>query len=87
MLQKKLKRVGNSVALILPKDLVEAADLHAGDEVSLTLHGRRIVVEPAARVGSKAEFQTAWDAVLKRHGEAFRQMAEFDRSGRRNNAK
>lgn len=49
MLRKRLQRIGGSVGIILPSDLVAAADLHEGDEVALTLHGRRVVVEPVAK--------------------------------------
>lgn len=83
MVIKKLKRIGNSVGLILPRDLVAAADLDAGDEVMLTLHGRRIVVEPAERRAGEREFASAFEQVLRRHGDAFRMMADYDRTGRR----
>ena len=87
MVVKKLQRIGNSLGLILPRDLVAAADLDEGDEVTLTLHGRRIVVEPATHRPSHEEFSSAFEAVLRRHGEAFRLMAEFDRTGRRRRAR
>ena len=79
MVVKKLQRIGNSLGLILPRDLVAAADLKEGDPLMLTLHGRRIVAEPAAGRATQAGFATAFEAVLRRHGEAFRLMAEFDR--------
>ena len=84
---KKLKRIGNSVGLILPRDLVAAADLEEGDEVTLTLHGRRIVIEPSERRADEREFSSAFEQVLRRHGEAFRLMAEYDRTGRRGRAR
>jgi antitoxin component of MazEF toxin-antitoxin module len=83
VVNKKLKRIGNSVGLILPRDLVAAADLEAGDEVTLTLHGRRIVVEPSQRRAGEREFSSAFEQVLRRHGRAFRMMADYDRTGRR----
>jgi len=87
MVTKKLKRIGNSVGLILPRDLVAAADLAEGDEVTLTLLGRRIVVEPAQRRAAEREFSAAFEQVLRRHGDAFRMMAEYDRTGRRRRAR
>ena len=83
MLVKKLKRIGNSIGLLLPRDLVQAADLKAGEEVILTIHGRRIVVEPRTRFASDEEFARASESVLDRHADGFEQMAEYDRSSRR----
>jgi antitoxin component of MazEF toxin-antitoxin module len=87
MLRKKLQRIGGSVGLILPSDLVAAANLHEGDEVTLTLYGRRLVVEPVTRRIGPEQFGASMEAVLGRHGEAFRLMAEYDRTGRRRRAR
>ncbi len=83
MLVKKLTRIGNSIGLLLPRDLVQAVDLKEGEEVILTVHGRRIVVEARTRFASNEEFASASEAVLDRHAEAFRLMAEYDRKGSR----
>jgi antitoxin component of MazEF toxin-antitoxin module len=83
MIRKKLQRIGGSIGLVLPRDLVAAAGLAEGDEVGLTLHGRRLVVEPVTRRPTREQLNTALEAVVKRHGDAFRQMAEFDKTGRR----
>lgn len=83
MIRKKLQKIGGSVGLVLPRDLVAAAGLAEGDEVGLTLHGRRLVVEPVTRRVAPGAVAKSMEAVLKRHGEAFRQMAEFDKTGRR----
>jgi antitoxin component of MazEF toxin-antitoxin module len=87
MVVKKLKRIGNSVGLILPHDLVAAVDLAPGDEVTLTVHGRRIVVEPAVHWTNEEQFAGALEAILDQHGTAFRLMADYDRTGRRRRAR
>jgi antitoxin component of MazEF toxin-antitoxin module len=87
MIRKKLQKIGGSVGLILPSDLIAAADLAEGDEVMLTLHGRRLVVEPVTPRVSREKFRSSFDAVLKRHSDAFRMMAEFDRTGRKPRAR
>lgn len=83
MIRKKLQRIGGSVGLVIPRDLVAAAGLAEGDEVGLTLHGRRLVVEPVTRRAAREQVSASLEAVVKRHGDAFRQMAEFDKTGRR----
>lgn len=87
MIRKKLQKIGGSVGLILPSDLVAAADLRVGDEVALTLHGRRLVVEPAGPRADATQFQKSLEAVLDRHGDAFRRMADYDRTGRKRRAR
>jgi antitoxin component of MazEF toxin-antitoxin module len=83
MIRKKLQKIGGSVGLVLPRDLAAAAGLAEGDEVGLTLHGSRLVIEPITRRARREAIAASFDAVLERHGETFRRMAEFDRTGRR----
>jgi antitoxin component of MazEF toxin-antitoxin module len=87
MVIKRLQRIGNSTGLVLPRDVLAAADLAAGDEVLLAVFGRRIVLQPASREAGAAEVRAAYDAVLRDHGDAFRLMARYDRTGRRRRAR
>ena len=86
MVVKKLQRIGNSTGLVLPRDVLQAADLKAGDEVLLAVFGRRIVLQPAVRGARAGEVREAYEAVLRDHGEAFRLLADYDRTGRRRRA-
>src|SRR2546425_12958699 len=45
---KKLTRTGNSVALVLDKELLEATGLDAGSTVEVSTDGRVIVISPPA---------------------------------------
>ena len=49
---KNLTRTGNSVALVLDKQLLEAANLDPDDQVEVSTNGRVIVIAP---VRSKRE--------------------------------
>ena len=37
---------GNSAALRLPKNILDALSLHIGDQVSIVQRGRSVVIEP-----------------------------------------
>jgi antitoxin component of MazEF toxin-antitoxin module len=86
MVVKKLRRIGNSTGLVLPRDVLEAADMKAGDDVLLAVFGRRIVLQPAVRGARASEVRAAYESVLRDHGDAFRLLADYDRTGRRGRA-
>jgi len=43
----KLRRIGNSTGVILPKDILVAANLEAGDSVTVTVRGNSIKITRA----------------------------------------
>ena len=49
MSQATLRTLGGSVALTIPKKLLESVGLGAGDRVSVAIDRGRIVVEPVKR--------------------------------------
>lgn len=53
----KLRKVGNSMTITLPANLVSALHLQENDEVAVEAQGERIVVTRANQ-----EFQAAWAA-------------------------
>ena len=44
-----LRRLGGSVAMVLPKQILGLVHLDAGSRVSLSVEGNRLVVEPARK--------------------------------------
>jgi len=79
-LRRRVKRVGGSLGILLPRDFAAAMKIKAGSEVRLTLVGNQVVVEPAADLDAGA-FRRAFAAVLRRHRRAFGMLAEYDRGG------
>lgn len=45
-MRAQLRKIGNATGLILPAEMLERLDLHAGDTVKLTEHGTLVVIEP-----------------------------------------
>jgi len=78
-LRRRVKRIGGSLGILLPRDFAAAMELKAGSEVRLTLVGNQVVVESAADSLDDGAFRRAFAAVLRRHRRAFALLAEYDR--------
>ncbi|MFZ5478839.1 MAG: AbrB/MazE/SpoVT family DNA-binding domain-containing protein [Myxococcota bacterium] len=82
-IQRKVKKVGGSLGVLIPRDIAEAMSVEEGSPVRLTLVGRQLVVEPADDYATDAEFQRAFATVLRRYGPTFEALAEYDRGNKR----
>jgi antitoxin component of MazEF toxin-antitoxin module len=78
-LRRRVKRIGGSLGVLIPRDFAEAMEVTAGSEVRLTLVGRQVVVEPVHDTLDDASFRRAFGAVLRRHSRAFEHLAAYDR--------
>jgi len=78
-LRRKVTRVGGSLGVLIPGDIVEAMVVAAGSPVRLTLVGRQMVVEPTDDALEDGAFRRAFASVLRRHGRSFERLAAFDR--------
>ena len=85
--RRRVKQVGGSLGVLIPRDIAEAMDVKAGSEVRLTLVGRQVVVEPIDDTLDDDAFRRAFAAVLRRHGRAFARLAAHDRGDRRSRAR
>ena len=70
MIQQRLRKVGNSFVVTIPKDEVERRDLHDGDllGVEVTL----LEIRPALRPELQSAFAESWD----RSEAAYRYLAD-----------
>src|SRR5262249_62065579 len=80
-LRRRVKRVGGSLGVLIPRDFAEAMRVREGSEVRLTLVGNQVVVEPVEGNMDESAFRRAFAAVLRRHRRAFGLIAEYDRGG------
>jgi antitoxin component of MazEF toxin-antitoxin module len=78
-LRRRVKQVGGSLGVLIPRDFAEAMRLRAGSEVRLTLVGNQVVVEPVEGSLDDGAFRRAFAAVLRRHRQGFERLAEYDR--------
>src|SRR5207247_4138128 len=77
--RRRVRRIGGSLGVLLPRDIAEAMDVKEGSEVRLTVVGRQVVVEPVDDTLDDGAVRRALAAVLRRHGRAFRLLAAYDR--------
>jgi antitoxin component of MazEF toxin-antitoxin module len=77
--QRQVRKIGGSLGVLIPRDIAEAMGVEEGSDVRLTLVNRQLVVEPTADSIDDATFQRAFAAVLRRDGEGFQWLADFDK--------
>ncbi len=74
---KRLRKVGNSNALILDRPLLELLGLEENGEVRLTVEGQSLVVTPTdPRPVDPERFEACLDRVAKDRRELLRKLAE-----------
>jgi antitoxin component of MazEF toxin-antitoxin module len=78
-IQRQVKKMGGSLGVLIPRDIAEAMGVEDGSNVLLTLVNRQLVVEPTSDAIDDLAFQRAFGAVLRRDGEGFQWLADFDR--------
>ena len=79
---RRIRPIGNSYGLIIDKSVLDFLKLGDGSpvEVSLAPGGKGILLTPAseddAKAAHTARVRTSGDRVMKRHGGAFKKLAE-----------
>lgn len=73
---KTLTRTGNSVALVLDKQLLEAANLDPNEAVEVSTNGRVIVIAPAKSKRAAEKLERGKERMHAKFAGAFRRLAE-----------
>lgn len=73
---KRLTRTGNSVALVLDKQLLEAANLEPDAEVEVSTNGRVIVIAPVRSKREKDKRERGQELMHAKFAGAFRRLAK-----------
>lgn len=74
---KKLRKVGNSNALILDKPILELLGLEEQGRVKLTINAGSLIVTPAEpRPVDMARFEACLDRVVEDYRDVLRRLAE-----------
>ena len=74
-MEKTVVRRGNGAALPLTRDMLDLLGVRAGDAVRIRFEGQRMIVTPALRVATDAEFDAAMDAVIDENAEVLERLA------------
>ena len=79
---RRIRPIGNSHGLIIDKSVLDFLKLGDGSlvEVSLAAGGKGILLTPVSeddpKAARKARVRASGDRVMKRHGDAFKKLAE-----------
>ena len=73
---KKLTRTGNSVALVLDKAILDAANLDPDASVEVSTDGQVIIIAPVKTKKDAERFRLAEDWAHTAYGGAFHRLAK-----------
>ncbi len=76
MVVKKITRLGNSSAIPLDATLKQLMDIDNGDNVKITIEGRKLIVEPLTEVEEQERFEAIARRTLVQNAELFRRLAK-----------
>ena len=63
----KVQKWGNSQGLRFPKAMLEEARVNVGDEVRVSVRGRKIIIEPVEKVRGKYDLKELVSRMPKNH--------------------
>jgi len=73
---KKLTRQGNSTALIIDRQLMELMGIDRDSEVKVSVHGRKLVIEPLSDEERALKIKEIQQKALKKNAELFKRLAK-----------
>lgn len=73
---KHLTRQGNSIAVILDRPILEAAQLGEGQEVEISTNGDVILITPVRSKSRQAKLRTVMNRLHDKYAGAFRRLAQ-----------
>jgi antitoxin MazE len=73
---KKLTRTGNSVALVLDRGLLEAANLDPDAPVEISTDGKVIVIAPVPPSSRRKKLERGMATMHAKYAGAFKRLAE-----------
>jgi antitoxin component of MazEF toxin-antitoxin module len=72
---KKLTRLGNSQALVIDKQTLAQMGILDAGEVSMTLHGRQLVITPVNPTIPDDDLGESMERVLGKYDDLFQRLA------------
>lgn len=73
---KKLTKHGNSLALVIDRDILDLLDIDAETLLSIKTDGRCLIVTPAQDSARQKKFRVALAQVNRQYGSALKKLAE-----------
>lgn len=80
IIKRKITKIGNSVGITLPADLLKSVGLSQGDGVQIEVKDGKIIVQKNEQLnlpdGVDAEFTKILNDVIKEHDRAFKGLVD-----------
>lgn len=80
LLERKVTKIGNSLGITLPTDLLKQVGLYKGDDVQVEVKDGRIILRKKVQLqlpeGVDAEFMDILNDVIKEHDKAFKGLVD-----------
>lgn len=76
MIVKTLSRVGNSLALVLDKGVLEILDIKAKTPLKITTDGERLFVTPIKELKMEETIKASYDRFNKRYKKVFKKLSQ-----------
>jgi len=73
--KQKLTKIGNSVGIIIPKQLLESLGLNVGNEIYLVQVQDRVVLDKNEAASVSPEFLKVAESIGDRYSKAFEELA------------
>ena len=73
---KRLTKTGNSLALVLDRPLLEAANIDADTDLEISTDGDVIVISPLRDSRRTEKFREGVESINSRYAGVFRRLAE-----------
>jgi antitoxin component of MazEF toxin-antitoxin module len=75
-MRKKLTRTGNSLALVLERDLLESTGITAATTLEISTDGEVILISPVRSARKTAKLRGIMDRAHARYAGTFKRLAE-----------
>lgn len=79
-IERKVTKIGNSIGITLPPDLLKQVGLSQGDDVQVEVHDGRIILRKKEQLhlpdGVDANFMEILNDVIKEHDKAFKGLVD-----------
>jgi antitoxin component of MazEF toxin-antitoxin module len=81
-MKKHLMQIGNSLALVIDKPVLELLHIDKETELELSTNGEQLLLSPVRESAVTPEFRKHAEEVFKQYHETFKRLADYDRGQR-----
>ena len=75
-MRKKLTRTGNSLAVVLDKEMLERLGIDAGTPLEISTDGRVVIISPVRGKKRDQKLKSTMDRAHERYAGVFRKLAK-----------